>query len=132
MGNPLKGAVTFTGTDGQAITLSFSAEALYRLELQLEKRINVISEEMQDPSLFNLGTIRTLFWAGLLDGHEDLKLEDVGRFFRQVPPLEAIAHVTAAFNGAFAGAAAGGEARADAVPPEAIQDHPPIGTGSPS
>lgn len=130
MGNPLKGAVTFTGTDGQAIQLSFSAEALYRLEQQLDKRINVISTEMQNPELFNLGTIRTLFWAALLDTHEDLKLEDVGKFFRQVPPLEAIAHVTAAFNGAFAGAEKSGEAGAGSVPLAAGQDQ--TGTGSPS
>ena len=131
MGNPLKGAVTFTGTDGQVIQLSFSAEALYRLELQLDKRINEISSDMQKPELFNLGTIRTLFWAALLDTHEDLKLDDVGRFFRQVPPLEAIAHVTAAFNGAFAGNAKPGEAAGSAaVPLAAGQDQ--IGTGSPS
>ena len=45
--------------------------------------------------------VRTLFWAGLLDTHEDLKLDQVGPIFAKVSALDAISLVTRAFLGAF-------------------------------
>jgi hypothetical protein len=128
MGSPLKSEVTFTGTDGVERTLSFSAEALYRLEEQTGKRINVISAEMQDRNQFSIAAIRTLFWAGLLDTHPDLELQQVGAHFSKVDPMQAIELVTKAFNGAFG--AGGGGLEGGAVPPVPGQEL--NGTGSAS
>ena len=127
MANPLKGEVRFTGSDGVSRTLSYSAEAIYRLELQLGKTVNEIAGEMQDAKKFGMGLIRPLFWAGLLDTHEGLEFADVGPIFAKVAMLESIHLVTEAFNGAFV------DPRTPAVPadpPQPSQDA--AGTGSAS
>ncbi|MCA1381301.1 hypothetical protein [Bradyrhizobium sp. BRP23] len=100
-GNPLKGEVAFVGSDGERRTLSFSAEALFRLEEQLGRKMGAIEADMRNPENFGLGVIRTMFWAGLLDTHPDLELKDVGRHFSKVDPVEACSLVVRAFNGAF-------------------------------
>lgn len=101
MANPLKGEVSFVGSDGENRKLSFSAEALFRLEEQLGKKMGAIEADMRNPESFGLGVIRTMFWAGLLDTHPDLELKDVGRHFSKVDPVEACSLVVRAFNGAF-------------------------------
>jgi hypothetical protein len=100
MGNPLKGAVRFD-RDGHPEYLSYSAEALYHLERELgEKTMNLIAL-FQDQEKFDMKTLRTVFWAGLLDTHPELELEDVGPFFRCLGAIEAMTLVSRAVTGAF-------------------------------
>lgn len=101
MANPLKGEVSFTGSDGETRKLSFSAEALFRLEDVLGKPMGAIEADMRNSDKFGLATIRTMFWAGLLDTYPDLELKHVGQHFSKVDPLEACSLVVRAFNGAF-------------------------------
>lgn len=128
-GNPLKGEVSFTGADGETRKLSFSAEALFRLEETFGKKIAAIEADMRNPETFGLGVVRTMFWAGLLDTSPDLELRDVGRVFSKVDPLEACDLVARAFNGAFGTMASEGSSR-----PPAPGQNPalPSGTGSAS
>lgn len=100
MSSPLKGAVAFK-IDEESHSLSFSAEALYRLEKQLGKSVNEIGDLVQDSKSFNMALVRTMFWAGMLDEKPDLDLEGVGPIFRRLPMLQAIDLVTRAFTGAF-------------------------------
>ncbi|WP_262048659.1 hypothetical protein [Bradyrhizobium sp. Bra78] len=129
MSNPLKGEVPFTGTDGIERRLSFSAESFYRLEKQVGVSVDQLGADLRDPSKFQMEMIRTIFWAGLLDTNEGLKLEDVGSIFSKVPAMEAIGLVTLAFVSAFVDPSA--KRDASARPPEASQPAA-AGTGSPS
>lgn len=126
-GNPLKGEVSFTGSDGEERKLSFSAEALFRVEEFLGKKTGEIEADMRNPEKFGFAMVRTMFWAGLLDTHPDLKHEDVGRHFSKVDPVEACSLVVRAFNGAFGSLS--GAPQAD--PPEPGQNQQ-NGTGSAS
>lgn len=114
MGNPLKGQVSFTGSDGVEHKLCFTAEAMFRLEEAIGKPMASIEADMRDTTKFGLGTIRTMFWAALLDTNPDLELKNVGAIFSKIGPLEACDLVVKAFTGAFDGIA---EA-APASPPE--------------
>ncbi|WP_439363080.1 hypothetical protein ACNJYD_19825 [Bradyrhizobium sp. DASA03005] len=110
----MKGEVSFVGSDGERRKLSFSAEALFRLEEQLGKKTGEIEADMRNPEKFGFGVIRTMFWAGLLDTHPDLELKGVGCHFSKVDPVEACGLVVRAFNGAFGTLTEG----APANPPE--------------
>lgn len=101
MANPLRGEVSFSGTDGVTRTLSFSAEALFRLEQQLGKPISTIEQDMRDLQKSGVGTVRTMFWAGLLDTNPGLPLEDIGEIFSKVDLVQVLDLVAKAFNGAF-------------------------------
>ncbi|WBL75596.1 hypothetical protein I3J27_21425 [Bradyrhizobium xenonodulans] len=127
MANPLKGEVSFTGSDGEPRKLSFSAESLFRVEELLGKKTSEIEADMRNPEKFGFAMIRTMFWAGLLDTHPDLDHKDVGLHFSKVDPLEACSLVVRAFNGAFGNLP--GAAPADPPEPGQNQQH---GTGSAS
>jgi hypothetical protein len=126
MTNPLKGEVAFTGSDGVARKLSFSAEALFRLEEKVGKKMGEIESDMRNPEKFGMGMVRTMFWAGLLDTNPDLKFEDVGAHFSKVDPLDACDLVARAFRGAFGAPDA---ETASGPPPQASQAAPAPGTG---
>lgn len=115
MGNPLKGEISFTGSDGVERKLSFSAESLFRVEEFLGKKTGEIEADMRNPEKFGFAMVRTMFWAGLLDTHPDLKHDDVGQHFSKVDPVEACGLVVRAFNGAFGSMT---EAPAATSPPE--------------
>lgn len=100
MANPLKGAVSFK-IDGAPYSLSFSAEALYRLEEALGMSTRAIAAVLQDPEQHSAKLTRTLFWAGMLDDMPDLMLNDIGPYYRRINPIEATMLVSRAFMGAF-------------------------------
>lgn len=100
MGNPLKGAVSFE-LDGEAMQLSYSSEALYRLEEELGLKVNALARQLEDREQISMKLLRTLFWAGLLDTHETLKPDQVSSYFRRIAPVDMIQLVTMAFTGAF-------------------------------
>lgn len=101
MGNPLKGEVSFKIGD-ETHKLSYSVEALYRLEKAMDMKIGAIKKLLQDEEQFSMEMLRTLFWAGLLDTNDGLELDGVGPILSKIPPMEVIEHVTNAFIGAFA------------------------------
>lgn len=102
MGSPLKGDVSFKSGD-ESFKLSFSAEAIYRLEKKLGKNVIEIGKEMAASEGVDLETFRTLFWAGLIDGGyvEVDDVESVRPFFSAVKLPQVAALVSSAFFKAF-------------------------------
>ncbi|WP_315804034.1 hypothetical protein [Bradyrhizobium sp. SZCCHNS3002] len=100
MGNPLKGAVAFE-LDGEKLLLSYSAEALYRLEDALDMRVSQLIGVVGNREAMSMKLLRTFFWAGLLDNKPEMTLDEVGSYFRRIAPVDMIELVTQAFSGAF-------------------------------
>lgn len=101
MGNPLKGEAVLKAGD-ESITLSYSVEALYRLEKAMEMKIGAIKKLLGDEDSFSMEVLRTLLWAGLIDSKGiEFSLDDVGPILMKIRPQEALEGVTSAFIGAF-------------------------------
>jgi hypothetical protein len=110
MGNPLKGEAILKAGD-ETIVLSYSVEALYRLEEATEMKIGTIKTVLQDEEQFSMKMLRSLLWAGMIDSKGiEFTLDDVGSIISKVRPKEALDAVTVAFVGAFAEASPGGAA----------------------
>lgn len=102
MGSPLKGDIGFKIGD-ESYKLSFSAEAIFRLEKKLGKKVIEIGKEMSDTEGVDLGMFRTIFWAGLIDGgYVDVDdVESVRPFFSAVKLPQVASLVSGAFFMAF-------------------------------
>lgn len=102
MGSPLKGDVSFKIGD-ESYKLSFSAEAIFRLEKKLKKNVIEIGKEMSNTEGVDLEMFRTIFWAGLIDGgYVDVDdVESVRPFFSAVKLPQVASLVSSAFFMAF-------------------------------
>jgi hypothetical protein len=95
MANKLKGEVGFEA-DGQSYTLVFSVNALCELEDKLGASVSDIGGLLTRGKRFS--TIRTVFWAGLVDHHPDLALKDAGRIITAIGIEQADALIGEAFG----------------------------------
>jgi hypothetical protein len=79
MSNAYKGEIEFEA-EGKTYILQFNAEALIALEEKLDKGIIKITREMErwatNPEDVRLGTVRTIWWAGLHAHQPELTLAD--------------------------------------------------------
>lgn len=102
MGSPLKGEVSFK-IGNESYKLSFSAEAIFRLEKKLGKKVVDIGKEMSASEGVDLEMFRTIFWAGLIDGgYVDVDdVESVRPFFSAVKLPQVATLVSNAFFNAF-------------------------------
>lgn len=120
MSNPHKGEVSFRAGD-KDYTLRFSVDALAELETALDRNINSIASEIQDPTNFSVKTLRTIFWAGLQDRHR-MSFDDARDVLRALSMAQAVELVSKAFTLAFP------EAEEPANPPQpGAQEKPGIG-----
>ena len=103
MGNPMKGEVDFVAGD-MAYTLVFSINALCSLEERLGVGVAEIGAQMGES--MRIGTLRTIFWAGLVTRH-DVTEEQAGDIITQIGPNEASQLIGKAFAAAFPEAAKG-------------------------
>ena len=126
MANPHKGEVSFT-IEGETYKMSYSADALAELEDALGMTVNEISTVMQDTAKFKIGMIRTVFWAGLLDHQEDMKMPDARRLLKRMKVAEVSDLVGRAFTLAFPDAEDGNAAENPPKPDS--QKAAPAGTG---
>lgn len=116
MANPHKGEVGFTA-DGKEWSLRYSTNALCTLEDDLDMGTAALVAELQKPDGVRMSTLRTVFWAGLQDRHQDVTREQAGEImseigFANVGPLigEAFAHAFAEGSGKKARPPKGGKA----------------------
>lgn len=119
MANKYKGAVAFEAGE-DSYTLSFSANALCELEDKLGVGVNEIGALMGDPEKIRMKTMRTIFWAGLLDHHPETDEKTAAVIFSKLMATEAIGLIIKAFGLAFPDAPEG-----EPNPPKPGQD----GTG---
>lgn len=77
MANRERGQVSID-IDGKAYKLVYSTNALCELEDALNRNVNSITAEVQDPSKVRLKTLRAMFWAGLTEHHPDIDLKAAG------------------------------------------------------
>lgn len=123
MANPHRGEVEFNAGDDKYI-LSFSANALAELEDKLGIGVVEIGDVMTDPKKIRMTTMRTIFWAGLLDHYPDTDEAKAKSIFSKLQLVEAISLITSAFEAAFPKeVTAGGDA--DPLKPDGPKD----GTG---
>lgn len=97
MSNPLKGEITFTA-DGENYTLAFTINALCALEERLGIGVSEIGEKLGGK--VSIGTLRAVFWAGLL-AHHDLSEEAAGDIITSVGAARAGELIGQGFAAAF-------------------------------
>jgi len=85
MSNPLKGEVTFDA-QGETYTLAFPINSLIALEERLGCGIVNIGDQLNAGA--TMGTIRALFWAGLIANH-NLTEADAGELMDEIGLAEA-------------------------------------------
>lgn len=100
MANPHKGEVSFQAGD-ETFTLRFSANALAELEDALDKSVMEIADLMQSEKGLRIKTLRTIFWAGLLDHHEGVTEKRAGDIISDIGMGEAAEIIGRAFAAAF-------------------------------
>jgi len=105
--NPVKGEIGFDGA-GKRWTLVYSVNALCRMEDELgEGPMALATAMMSDPQKIRIGTVRTIFWAGLADNHPDLTKDGAGEIMTAIGLDAAMQHIAKAFTAAFPAAEAG-------------------------
>lgn len=102
-----KGEVRFSAGEDNYI-LVFSINALVSLERELG--IGVAEVGSQLGQALRISTLRTIFWAGLLQ-HHNLNEEQAGDVIQQIGAVKAGQLIAEAFAAAFPEAAKGGAAR---------------------
>lgn len=80
MANPMKGEVAFTAGD-DTYTLVYSINALVTLEDKLQIATSQIGELLGER--MSMTSLRTLFWAGLIDRH-DCSEQEAGNLISEV------------------------------------------------
>lgn len=131
MANKYKGEVEFKAGD-ETYVLRFSANAIVGIEEAFDKSIRQLGDMMSDPDKLRMSAVKQMFCIGLIDHYAETKPEiDAAKaeaIFGRLSPIEATQVVVRAFTAAF-DMATGGQAAADANPPAAASEAPPIGTG---
>lgn len=121
MANSQRGEVAFLAGDS-SYTLSFSINALCELEDALGDGVNAIAAQLGNPGAVRIKTLRAVLWAGLLDHHDGLSIDDAGRVMTEAGIPATMAAIGKAFAAAFP------DAKPDA---KANGSRPPkAGTGS--
>jgi tail tube GTA-gp10-like protein len=100
LANAHKGEVEFT-LDKKVYTLHFSINAMCELEDKLGGSVVEMANIAADPSKISMKTMRTLFWAGLLDHHEAITEVDAGRLIDQIGLVDAMQMLAKAFTLSF-------------------------------
>jgi len=81
MANPEKGEVDFE-VDGKRYILSYSVNAICALEEKTGKSVLQIQQDIgrwaRNRAEMKISTVRTLFWAGLLDHQKTTTIEEAG------------------------------------------------------
>lgn len=119
MANPHKGEVEFDLAD-KKYRLSFSANAIAELEIELDRSVEEIGALLRDTGKVRIAHWRTMFTVALQDNHDDLDAAAARAIFKKLSIAEAIKLTGDAYGLAFnglAGLAADAEA-ARASPPE--------------
>jgi hypothetical protein len=99
--NPRKGEVEFTLGE-KSYTLLFSINALCVLEERMGGGSFVeLANAMRDPDKVGLSTLRTLFWSGLYERHEELTEKEAGQLMHDLGLVEASNLVMKAFTLSF-------------------------------
>lgn len=118
MANPHKGKVEFE-IDGKKYQLSFSANALAELEIELGIGMDDIGALLTDQKKVRIAHWRTMFFHALHDNHDDVDEKAATALFKQIEVADAISLVGKAYGLAFKGLAELAQARKAASPPEA-------------
>lgn len=118
MANAHRGTVALQAGD-RAYTLSFSVNALCELEDALDKPVAEIVATLQDPAKLRLGTVRQFLWAGLLDHHKDVTVEQAGEIATDAGFSIAVEKIGAAIELAFPVADKGAKGK-KGNPPKAV------------
>lgn len=100
MANPVRGQVPFE-TGGKAYILSYSTNALCALEAEVDMGITQVAGLIATPETMRLGMVRAVFWAGLLDHHAGMTVDDAGALMTELGMADAIALIGRAFALAF-------------------------------
>lgn len=131
MSNPHKGKVDFE-IDGKKYQLSFSANALAELEIDLGISMDEIGPLLLDKNKVRIAHWRTMFFHALHDNHDDLNEQSARGLFKQIEVADAIRLVGKAYGLAFKGLAELAAAGKAASPPEAgpSESEPPTGPAS--
>lgn len=131
LGNKYKGEVEFKAGE-ESWVLRFSANAVVGIEEAFDKSIRQLGDMMADPDKLRMGSVKRMFCIGLVDHYAETRpdMDDAKAqmIFGRLSPIEATQVVVRAFTAAF-DMATGGQAAADANPPAAASEAPPIGTG---
>lgn len=98
MPNPHRGEVSFVAGE-QTYTLSFSVNSICSLEDELGEGWDAIASQLR--STPRVKTVRAVLWAGLLDKHEGLEIEDAGRIMTEAGVAETMEAVGRALIAAF-------------------------------
>lgn len=75
--------------DGKTWTLQFTTNALVELEEAAGKAIT----ELLSVEVPTLKTVRTMFWAGLIENHPELSQKDAGRVIDAAGGFEAVMEI---------------------------------------
>lgn len=100
MANPHRGEVAFKAGDAE-YKLSFSINALCELEDALGEGVNAVAAQLSDPASVRIKTVRAVLWAGLLDNHSGLSLDDAGRIMSDAGVPATMQAIGRAFAAAF-------------------------------
>jgi hypothetical protein len=98
MANKLKGEVGFEA-GGEIYTLVYSLNALCELEEKLGGSVASIEAIAKSGKRFE--TVRTVFWAGLIEYHPDMKPRDAARLVSMIGFEKADELIGQAFSAAF-------------------------------
>lgn len=98
--NPLKGEITVNSGDVSYV-LRYTANSLCALEDALNKNISEIGVMLNDTSKLRISTMRTLFWAGLVDHQPQITEKMAGDIMTAVGIQTALIKVMEAFVAAF-------------------------------
>ena len=83
MANPHRGEVGFTA-DGKEWVLRYSANAICTLEDEFDMDMGALVKMLDGKNGVRMSTLRTVFWAGLLDRHPDATKEQAGELISDV------------------------------------------------
>ena len=106
MANPVKGDVSFEH-NGTSYRLRYSTNALCELEEKMGDGVMQVAAKMQNVDKMRVGTMRAMFWAGLLDQNPDLSEADAGKVMDAIGILKAVELCGEAFGLAFPGSGGG-------------------------
>lgn len=124
MANALKGEVGFRTSDGQQHVLRFSTNAIIEIEQALDKTVLEVSQMLSDINSLRMGTVRTIFWAGLRDRRVGISLSEAGEIMNDVGFGRALELIGQGFTAAFP------TASDSPNPPAPVPVKAEVGTGS--
>jgi hypothetical protein len=127
-GNSHKGELGFTA-EGRQLTLSYSIDALCRIEDRFDKSaLTVLAAMMRDPQVRKL---RAVLWAGLQEHHKDIDEKTAGELIRSLGGVQpTVELINKAFLAAFPPAEAAEGSADPQAPPETADGIGAVSTAS--